>query len=574
MGMSTLSTPLITYNEQRTPGGSVVARSELGVRWIVLVLGSFLLMGSYYCYDNPSALQSQLEQQFVGTQYEESFDYYFGLLYTVYSVPNTVLPLYGGFMVDKIGIRKMLLLFTSLILIGQIVLTIGVAIKSMPLMLAGRVIFGLGGESLSVGQSTLMAVWFKDKELAFALAVNLSLGRLGSVVNDTLSPAVASASGLAASFWVGAGFCAVSVGSAVCLVCIDAAVDRRNSSGSYFNTPKVSRKGARKSPLPTSTLPYGSGSSINASSPAVSSIPVEPPVKLSDVRFFPFSFWLLCVSCVVVYGAVSPFNNIASGFLQAKYYMANATEPTAAFMDREQHQVARENHVLSSPPLDCTSVDPLLPSNHAWVVYCARKQSAISSSAAMMTIPYTISAISSPFLGFAVDRYGGIGVLSFFAPCLLVTSHLLFALSSMGPTVPMVAMGVAYSVFAAALWPGVTLVVKPSHVGTAFGTITAMQNVGLALMPIGVACIFQRWNSWETVELFFGALSTVGVLVGIAINIVDAFNGYRLNLPAFQSKQQRSQRQKGRLTPQSASSLKRPRSSSNASAKDDLAFQR
>ena len=66
------------------------------VRWLVLVLASLLSLGSYYCYDNPSALHDQLKQKFKGTAYEPHFEVYFNLLYTVYSIPNCFLPLVGG----------------------------------------------------------------------------------------------------------------------------------------------------------------------------------------------------------------------------------------------------------------------------------------------------------------------------------------------------------------------------------------------------------------------------------------------------------------------------------------------
>ena len=56
------------------------------------------------------------------------------------------------------------------------------------LMLVGRVIFGLGGESMSVAQSAIVSHWFKGKELALALGVNLSVSRLGSVMNSNTIP--------------------------------------------------------------------------------------------------------------------------------------------------------------------------------------------------------------------------------------------------------------------------------------------------------------------------------------------------------------------------------------------------
>jgi hypothetical protein len=39
------ATPLINFKEPRTPGGTPVARSQLGVRWVVLMLTCILLGG-------------------------------------------------------------------------------------------------------------------------------------------------------------------------------------------------------------------------------------------------------------------------------------------------------------------------------------------------------------------------------------------------------------------------------------------------------------------------------------------------------------------------------------------------
>ena len=48
---------------------------------------------------------------------------------------------------------------------------------------------------------------------------------------------------------------------------------------------------------------------------------VEPPVHLTDVFKFRLPFWLLCISCLVIYGTVLPFNNNASTFLQTRDFM-------------------------------------------------------------------------------------------------------------------------------------------------------------------------------------------------------------------------------------------------------------
>jgi nitrate/nitrite transporter NarK len=75
-----------------------------------------------------------------------------------------------------------------MILLGQCIFAFGTAIQSLPVMLAGRVVFGFGGESVTVATSNLMAIWFADKELALALGINLGVSRLGGVANNFVSP--------------------------------------------------------------------------------------------------------------------------------------------------------------------------------------------------------------------------------------------------------------------------------------------------------------------------------------------------------------------------------------------------
>lgn len=57
-----------------------------------------------------------------------SFNTKFNLLYTVYSVPNTVLPFFGGYFCDKLGVRMMALIFTALITVGQFIFALGLSL--------------------------------------------------------------------------------------------------------------------------------------------------------------------------------------------------------------------------------------------------------------------------------------------------------------------------------------------------------------------------------------------------------------------------------------------------------------
>lgn len=148
-------------------------------------------MGDYYCFDNPGAMHSLLKKRF-GEKPEDNFEYFFNMLYSVYSLPNIILPLAGGVLIFKYGYRLMFLVFGSCVLIGQLVFAMGSSTKSMSMMLIGRAIFGLGGESLNTTQYAIIIQWFAANEIGFAMGLCLSFARFGNVLNDVISPQIAT----------------------------------------------------------------------------------------------------------------------------------------------------------------------------------------------------------------------------------------------------------------------------------------------------------------------------------------------------------------------------------------------
>jgi MFS family permease len=95
-------------------------------------------------------------------------------------------------------------------------------------MVAGRAIFGLGGECMTVAQSAIVAQWFKGKELAFAFGFNLSVSRLGSVINGIVEPQIAESSGIGPALWAGFAICVLSWICGLILVIIDAYADKKD----------------------------------------------------------------------------------------------------------------------------------------------------------------------------------------------------------------------------------------------------------------------------------------------------------------------------------------------------------
>jgi MFS family permease len=78
--------------------------------------------------------------------------------------------------------RFSIVAFSMMVLLGQILTAIGCSTRSMAIMLLGRLIFGLGGECIVVGQSAFISAWFQGREIAFALGFILSLSRIGRCV--------------------------------------------------------------------------------------------------------------------------------------------------------------------------------------------------------------------------------------------------------------------------------------------------------------------------------------------------------------------------------------------------------
>lgn len=62
-----------------------ITKSTSMLRWPILVLACVMLIGSYYCYDIPAAIKTQLDD-YMGNP--SDYELKFGLLYTLYAAPN------------------------------------------------------------------------------------------------------------------------------------------------------------------------------------------------------------------------------------------------------------------------------------------------------------------------------------------------------------------------------------------------------------------------------------------------------------------------------------------------------
>lgn len=78
---------------------------------------------------------------------------------------------------------------------------------------------------------------------------------------------------------------------------------------------------------------------------------------------------------------------------------------------------------------------------------------------------------------------------------------------------PLILLGIGYSVYAAALWSCIPFTVPKRLVGTAYGLCTAVQNIGLALSPLVAATCIGVGPSvgWFWLMMYFCALASLGI---------------------------------------------------------------
>ena len=156
----------------------------------------------------------------------------YNMMYSIYSFPNIILPLIGGYLVDTLGLRRCISILSVLVCIGQAFFAIGVGLSSYWVAILGRGLFGIGSESLLCKIDTVVQVgvvtnWFLNKELGMALAINISIYDLGSVFNQWMEPILNQYTGtIDFGLWFGFLLCVCSLLCGVALNCLDAKRDK------------------------------------------------------------------------------------------------------------------------------------------------------------------------------------------------------------------------------------------------------------------------------------------------------------------------------------------------------------
>jgi MFS family permease len=129
--------------------------------------------------------------------------------------------------------------------------------------------------------------------------------------------------------------------------------------------------------------------------------------------------------------------------------------------------------------------------------------------------------VFAPFAGSFVDRIGKRASLMVLGSLLMIPCHLMLGLTHVTPAIPMIALGAAFVLVPAAMWPSVPLVVEKDRVGTAYGLMTAVQNIGLMAFPYINGQLRDATHGYTASQVTFAALGAVGFVFAILLLRAD-----------------------------------------------------
>ena len=276
-------------------------------RWSVLILVALMMFFAYMFVDVMSPLKSLVEG---------SLGWDSGVFGT-YAASEYILNVCGfliiaGVILDKLGVRFSGILSAGLMVLGAAIKFVGVSDwfqttqfaqwlgswwvempASAKMASLGFMIFGCGCEMEGTNVSKILAKWFKGKEMALAMGLEMAIARLGVFGAMWIAPAISNKFG--ASIMAPVGFCAALLVIGLINFIIFGIMDRK------FDSQLVQ-----------------AGLATEEKSP-------EDEFHISDLGaiFKSKMFWSVALLCVLYYSAIFPFQRYATNFIEETLCIPN-----------------------------------------------------------------------------------------------------------------------------------------------------------------------------------------------------------------------------------------------------------
>ena len=217
-------------------------------------------------------------------------------------------------------------------------------------------------------------------------------------------------------------------------------------------------------------------------------------IVFSDIKKFSSSFWFVVLLCVTFYSAIFPFTALATDMFHDKWGIPLVSSSTGGFLSQVFDNFI---HMFSTAP-GITSI----------VIFA--------------------SMIFAPFAGDLVDRIGKRATVMVVGSLILIPAHLIMGITHWNPVPSMIVLGAAFVLVPAAMWPSVPLVVEEKRVGTAFGLMTAIQNLGLGLFPLLNGKLRDATGTYTATQIMFACLGVAGLVFAFLLLRSDRRHGGKL----------------------------------------------
>ncbi|CDW72975.1 major facilitator superfamily protein [Stylonychia lemnae] len=270
--------------EQQTSQPKMLLYKETRMKYLFLFCTCFCVVGIYFCYDNPGSIETALEDDLNLTQTQYS------LLYTVYSYPNMILPVFGGVLIDILGVRPIYFhgWWQEELYLGNL--------KALNLN-------RLGSECMSVAQSTTVSKWFSGSLLSFVFGLNIAIGNISSTLNGQIIPRLYYENHydqLGLAFLIGSIICTLSFLANVVICIFDKADDNRALKIKALEDLKKTQE----------QLDEDKKEEENKEKCIIS---------WANVKELSYALWLVVFLIFLLYGAYLPFQQNAAKIMQDKF---------------------------------------------------------------------------------------------------------------------------------------------------------------------------------------------------------------------------------------------------------------
>ncbi|PKP33025.1 MAG: oxalate:formate antiporter [Bacteroidetes bacterium HGW-Bacteroidetes-16] len=274
-------------------------RDSKTARWTALAIVSFMMLTGYFLTDVMAPLKGLLE----GKLTWDSSD--FGFFNSAYGWFNVFLLMLiiGGIILDKMGVRFTGLMAASVMVAGTALKYWAVSTHSLDGVLwhvgwfdvkaqvfmasLGFAIFAVGVEVAGITVSKIIVKWFKGKEMALAMGLEMATARLGTAAALATSVPIAKALGI------------TDLSRPILLALILLVIGLLSFIVYIFMDKKLDASEAEAKSLE----------------------PEEESFKLSDILNIITNkgWWYIAILCVLFYSSVFPFLKYASDLMVNKF---------------------------------------------------------------------------------------------------------------------------------------------------------------------------------------------------------------------------------------------------------------